>query len=222
MGDSEKGYTDALALLNRRMEPKEPISTVETKRHLRYLRELEEMNTDRPTCAQKSVSGKRSEVQDREGDLRCHWCPAACPSHSALKRHLRVNHYVPKDRTTLEIVQRGLLFQQQKVQGSMYRNLCQGCDRIFDQCQNHPMPTHRSFCVTAADVTIGEAADTVIPAAPQRPARISPKKAHQAAIVAAKPAPTKITAEEIDCPIVKWPAALLMQNVESFLVNTAH
>ncbi len=27
-------------------------------------------------------------------------------------------------------------------------------------------------------------------------------------------------AVEIDCPIVKWPAALLMQNVEGFLVNT--
>ncbi len=73
---------------------------------------------------------------------------------------------------------------------------------------------------SAADVTMGEASGTVIPAAPQRPARISPKKAQQAAIVAAKPPPTRTTAEEIDCHIVQWPAALLLQNVESFLVNT--
>ncbi len=75
--------------------------------------------------------------------------------------------------------------------------------------------------VADAKVTTGETSDAATPAAPQRPARISPKKAQQAAIVAAKPPPAKITPEEIDCPIVKWPAALLMQKVESFLVNTA-
>ncbi len=74
---------------------------------------------------------------------------------------------------------------------------------------------------SAAGATVGEASDTVVPAAPQRPARLSPKKAQQAAIVAAKPPLAKITAEEVDCPIVKWPAALLMQKVENFLVNTA-
>ena len=68
---------------------------------------------------------------------------------------------------------------------------------------------------SAVDATVGEASGTVVPTAPQRPARISPKKSQQAAIVAAKPPPAKITAEEIDCPIVKWPASLLMQNVEN-------
>ncbi len=74
---------------------------------------------------------------------------------------------------------------------------------------------------SATNATVEGAVDTVIPATPQRPARISPKKAQQAAIVAAKPPPTKITAEEIHCPLVKWPAALRTKNVENFLVNTA-
>ena len=40
-------------------------------------------------------------------------------------------------------------------------------------------------------------------------------------MVAAKPPLARITVKEVHCPLVKWPAALLMQNVEALLVNTA-
>ncbi len=50
-------------------------------------------------------------------------------------------------------------------------------------------------------------------------ARISPKAQLQN-LVATRPPVGTMRAQEIDCPIVKWPAALLIQNFEGFLVNT--
>ncbi len=71
---------------------------------------------------------------------------------------------------------------------------------------------------SAPEAMDGQTSGVVVPAAPRPPVRISPKKAQQAAIIAAKPPVARITAEEIDCSLVKWPAAFLM---ESFLMNTA-
>ena len=92
-----------------------------------------------------------------------------------------------------------------------------------------PTPVSDSIVSTQEQMALTPAVDNVVesvpgpsaPAPPERSARISPKKAQQAAIVAARPPPTEIKVEEIDCPMMKWPAALLMQNVEEFLVNTA-
>ncbi len=51
-------------------------------------------------------------------------------------------------------------------------------------------------------------------------ARISPRKAQLQVLAATKPPVGRMEAQEIDCPNVKWPAALPMQNVEGFLVKT--
>ena len=51
-------------------------------------------------------------------------------------------------------------------------------------------------------------------------ARISLGKAQLQALAAIKPPVGRMKAQEIDCPIVKRPAALLMQNVEGFLLIT--
>ena len=50
--------------------------------------------------------------------------------------------------------------------------------------------------------------------------KVSPRKVQLQALTATKTPFSRIKPQEIDCAIVKWPAAVLMQNVEGFLVNT--
>ncbi len=89
-----------------------------------------------------------------------------------------------------------------------------------------PTPPTESVVSVPIEVPIPPVLDAIVleeavqgprPSSGARPVvRVSPRNAQSQALAATKPPVGSMKAQEIDCPIVKWPAALVMKMQKTF------